>query len=414
MELLSEIEVIKVGGYVKIPLSEAHIIDVEPKFRLISKIPKVTMLLANLLEAKTDGAYRKAATSLRFHLKAEKDSESSYSCLHPDWFGGNEMQVDATTCRLCGYRQHCTLGLDEGDFVEIISLDDSRIPSKKYIQENCFTAFETKGTVIVDPFIGFTSRAKKTRKLYIISQDNFLKNFPGANSIYEFDSTVGYDRRTCQSIWPIDQLFLDVYERISGRMSSEIIDSNNVLENELSIIDQKCLQIIAYENRWLLHADGEDVKKGLDILFSRLIKVLKSRTISPQISNLTLINMSPRIDIPYNCSGSGHLNIAMRWAQLKPNDLEQYREYLELDKRGDQVQKILIDRINQHLFEEISENTIQYLPRFPMIAISPINQFKKIEFEQPAGRIIDVVESKGDRILLLIDSLGFDLLQEVN
>lgn len=396
----------------KIPLTESLIVDVVPEFRSISST-KSTLLLANLLEAKSDREYRKAATNLRFHLQPENDSKTTkYSCLHPSWFDDytkKDMVVDATTCRMCGYRQDCTLGQDQRDYVEIVSLDNSRIPPKKYFQENCFTAYGKNGTTVIDPFLGFSSRSGKTRKLYIISQNEFSRRFPNSNSNYEFDSSIGYDRNTGQSIWPIDQLFLQQYELISGKLKFEIIGDKDIFDNKLSIIDQNCLLKVAYENGWLLQSDAGNVKLGIKILFSRLIKTLKHRGIYPQMRNLLLLSMIPKIDIPYNYSGSGHLNIAMRWAELKPNDLERYRQHLKLDETEDPVQELLLSRIIQPLFKEQNEGVVQYLPRFPMIAISPSKLFKNIEFEQSVGKIIDVNENNGDEILLLIDSLGFDL-----
>ena len=56
----------------KIPLSESHTADVMPEFRSIYST-KSTLLLANLLEAKSDREYRKAATNLRFHLQPKND-----------------------------------------------------------------------------------------------------------------------------------------------------------------------------------------------------------------------------------------------------------------------------------------------------------------------------------------------------
>lgn len=396
----------------KIPLSESHTADVMPEFRSIYST-KSTLLLANLLEAKSDREYRKAATNLRFHLQPKNDSKTTkYPCLHPDWFDDyakKDMVVDATTCRMCGYGQDCTLGQDNRDYVEIVSLDNSRIPSKKYFQESCFTAYDKNGMIVIDPFLGFSSRAGKTRKLYIISQDEFSKRFPSSNSNYEFDSSIGYDRCTGQSIWPIDQLFLQQYELISGKLNFEIIGDKNIFDNELSIIDQNCLLKVAYENGWLLQSDADNVKLGIKILFSRLIKTLKLKEIYSQMHNILLLSMIPKIDIPYNCSGSGYLNIAMRWAELKPNDLESYRQSLELGKEVDLVQDLLLGRIIKPLFKELNKGAVQYLPRFPMIAISPSKLLKNIEFEHSVGKVIDVAEYIGDEILLLIDSLGFDL-----
>ena len=49
-----------------------------------------------------------------------------------------------------------------------------------------------------------------------------------------------------------------------------------------------------------------------------------------------------------------------------------------------------------------------------MIAFSSEANMERLEIEQPAGRIIDVIETSMSNILLLIDGLGFDLQNMVD
>jgi hypothetical protein len=58
---------------------------------------------------------------------------------------------------------------------------------------------------------------------------------------------------------------------------------------------------------------------------------------------------------------------------------------------------------------EITQRDTRYLPRFPMISIISEARLSEVQFEQAAGRIIDVILAEDDSNLLLIDSLGIDL-----
>lgn len=398
----------------KIPLSNAQSGVIDPILRPIFDGPqgwKTSMLMTNLLVANSSNEYRMAATELRDHLAPAQESSEKFLCIHPDWFEKPpELYVDETTCMFCGYRKSCTLGVDEREFVEIINLDNVRTPSKDFFLDNCFTVNKFTSEENNDPFIGFSLRAGESRKLYLISQDEFNRQFPdGSHSSIEFDAAVGYDRLTGQSIWALDQLFLEVYERISRTINRELNDLNRSTQDELTMLDKKCLIQIAYSNGWLSNSDNDEVINQLYILFSRFISILKSKNIGHFLTKLTQINMNPRIDTPHSSSGSGYLNIAVRWVELKPSDLQKYCDKLENNK-DDKIQKELVSRIINKIQCDLSSDSIQYLPRFPTIVIAPESSFRNIKIEQPACRIIDVIESYGDQILLLIDGLGIDLL----
>jgi hypothetical protein len=400
----------------KIPLSETQSGVIDPILRPVFDGPqgwKTSLLITNLLVANSNVEYRMAATDIREHLAPDQESSDSL-CLHPDWFEKNlELYIDATTCMFCGYRKNCTLGVDEREFVEIINLDQFSMPSMDFFLENCFNVDKLAPEDSIDPFMGFSSRAGESRKLYLISQDEFNRQFPdGSQSAIEFDAAVGYDRITGQSIWSMDQLFLEVYERISGIIKFELNDSDRITEDELTMLDRKCLLQIAYSNGWLLNSDNDEIINQLHILFSRFISILKSKQIGPFLTKLTQINMNPRMDTPHSSSGSGYLNIAIRWIELKPSDLQAYCNNLD-NNEDREIQKKLVSRIKNKILRKMSSDSIQYLPRFPTIVIAPESSFRSIKIEQPACRIIDVIESHTDQILLLIDGLGIDLLGEM-
>jgi hypothetical protein len=400
----------------KIPLSDAPLNERELIFR---KFPKTNtaILLANLLESENDTDYRRAATGLQKHLLPSLDSKThTYQCVHPDWFDHTpEIEVDITTCLLCGYRTHCTLGkFDEQDHVEIISLDESIIPSKEFIQKSCFSAISHTGkSVVIDPFLGFSSKANKSRKLFLISQQEFSRRFPdNVNDTY-FDAAIGYDWKLQQAIWPIDQLFLEGYEMYKRVLKFEIIGANHLHRSNLSIVDQRCFDEIAHSRGWL-NSDSElervALSNQLKLLFSRLIVVLKSRKFNRHFEQIALLSSTPNIDHPFSCNGTGYLHLAIRWMELMPDDLNIYLDHLGAKIPGQNILQLLSHNFKSNTSHLINEDSVRYSPRFPMISFISGNDILNLILEQPAGKVIDVIELNGGPSLLLIDSLGINLL----
>lgn len=402
----------------KIPLSETPIDDREI---ILRKLPKenTAILLADLIESENDTEYRTAATNLQRHLlPTDQSNTNTYQCVHPDWFDNleSEIKVDVTTCFLCGYRQHCTLGkFDEREYIEIISLDDSVIPPKGFIEKNCFSAINYAGkSVVIDPFLGFSSKACSTRKLFLISQDEFNRRFPDKLNRNFFDAAIGYDCKLKQAIWPIDQLFLEGYELYKSMLKFQIIGTNNLHRSNLSIIDESCFNEIADQRGWLRSSSelGRDaLSNHLKLLFSRLIKVLKSSEFNQHFERIALLSMTPNIDHPFGCNGTGYLHLAIRWVELRPEDLDIYFDNLGIQGEGANVIRQLLTNLRTEQVEIIDENEARYLPRLPMLAFAERNEIPKLVLEQPAGKIIDVIESNVNSSLLLIDSLGVDLLE---
>lgn len=385
----------------------------DPILRPISD-SKTSLLIMNLLVAETNSDYRTAATDIRNHLSPLEEVPDQYPCIHPEWFDNEaELNVDATTCNFCGYRKSCTLGTDEREFVEIINLDNSRIPSQEFLQDNCFKFDNLANEVIGDPFFGFSSRAGESRKLYLISQDEFSRQFPDRfKTTIEFDTAVGYDRATGQSLWAHDRIFLQCYDSISSTIRLELNNLNRVKKNELSRFDEQTLIQIAYSNKWLLKKDSKAMKNQLCVLFSRFISILKSKSIRPSFLKITQINMTPKIDTPHHHCGSGDLNLVIRWLELKPSDLNYYIGKSSNNEFYKMQQKLVSRIINEE--STLSLDLNQYIPRFPTIAFAPEALFRSIKIEQSACRVIDVIESPVQKVLLLIDGLGLDLLGEMD
>ena len=398
----------------KIPLSAVSTAVFDPILRPISD-SKTSLLMMNLLIADTNSDYRVAATDIRNHLAPVEDVPDQYPCIHPEWFDSEiEVNVDATTCNFCGYRNTCTLGNDEREFVDIINLDNSRIPSQKFIQDNCFKFDNLDLEIVGDPFFGFSSRAGESRKLFLISQKEFTRQFPERyKSSIEFDLSVGYDRMTGQSLWAHDRIFLEQYEQISSKIKFELNNSNRVSKNELSMFDEQTLMRIAFPNKWLVKSDLKIMRTQLCVLFSRFISKLRSKQIRPYFLKITQINMIPKIDTPHHHCGSGDLNLVIRWLELKPTDLTDYIEKSSKNKFY-KIQKELVNRIINKKNTKLLPDFNQYIPRFPAIAFSPEALFPSIKLEQSSCRVIDVIESPVEEVLLLIDGLGIDLLGEMN
>ena len=169
-------------------------------------------------------------------------------------------------------------------------------------------------------------RAGQTRKIYCITQDLFSRIFPNNTNLENpLDPAIGYDMATGKAIWPVDQQFLEIYEQMAIKIKEfELPGNQGIFQGELSTIDRNCLQQIAMKNNWVSNHEGSSIIEELDLLCSRMIRVLKNRELNKFFRKIANIQMTPGIDIPYGSSGSGYFNMAMRWIELKPNDILHY------------------------------------------------------------------------------------------
>jgi len=398
----------------KIPLSETKSSNRDAVIRIVND-EKMPFLLANLLSAEEDSDYKQACIEIREHVRPKEAEDNHFQCINPDWFDDSQNEkIDNTTCSYCGYRKSCSIDVEQNDYLEIVPIGDARTPSENFMRDEVL--FPKKSTIRVnpDPFFGFSMRAGQTRKLYLITQNMFDKIFPN-NSLpqYYLDSSIGYDMPTGKAIWPIDQQFLEIYEQMPVRISEiEILGKQGIKSGDLNSFDRGCLIEIAVMNSWILDSNNNDAIDELNLLCSRLIRVLKGKFLKHYFKKLGGIQMSPFIDIPYLSSGSGYLNLALRWIELKPNDIVNYIASLadEPNERGHC--KAISDIFSQSLVD-IGQGAISHFPRFPAIAITPSSKLSGIRIEQSACRVIDVIEYEGVENMLLLDSLGIDLTEVI-
>jgi len=395
----------------KFSLSESRSTTFQPKLRSIEG-SAFSQILTNLLTANSESDYKLASKEIRGFVRPTDDNEEYFGCINPDWFDDNlNKKIDHTTCAFCGYRGNCTINIEYGDYIEVLQIGDVRVPSRKFLRDNVLFPKISTSIGNTDPFFGFSLRAGHTRKLYIISQKEFDKVFPNSycNKL-NYDAAVGYDLTTGMAIWPIDQQFLEVYEGIKHDIQYVIekeMESNPSREFELTSQDMKCMIKVALDNNWIESNQQKQVIGELKLLCQRLMGVLKSDKIISKIKRLVNTQMTPELDIPYTVSGSGLINLTLRWIQLKPQDI---LYYLDLqDKKSNHYQAL--SRINLQTAANVSQSNVSIFPRFPAIAISPISELNQIKLEQNACKIIDVVVHEGTERMLLLDSLGIDLLE---
>lgn len=395
----------------KIPLSESKS-SLELPLRLVGD-EKFSLLLMNLLCSKNDIEYKQASIDLRDHIRPRHESSEHFKCINPDWFGDfKNDEIDRTTCVHCGYRKNCTIDIDETDYLEIVPIANARLPTVTFLHDEVLFPMNSVSRTNKDPFFGFSMRAGQTRKIYCITQNLFSGIFPNnLNSEIPLDSAIGYDMATGKAIWPIDQQFLEIYEQMDIKIRTfELPGNQGIFQGELSTIDRNCLQQIAMNNNWVSNHEGSSIIEELDLLCSRMIRVLKNRELNKFFRKIANIQMTPGIDIPYGSSGSGYFNMVMRWIELKPNDILHYISCFDGDENEREHCESISVIFNQ-VYREVDDGSISLYPRFPAIAIVPSAEIPNILLEQPACRIIDVIEHEGTEPILLIDSLGIDLIE---
>jgi hypothetical protein len=397
----------------KFPLSESNSLSIDADIRLVND-GEFPMLLMNLLTANSNEGYKIAAMRIREYLRPNEDSDDYYNCINPGWFDDLQNEkIDYTTCIYCGYRKNCTINIEQQNYIEIVPFGNARIPSRNFINRQVLFPIISTIRSNTDPFFGFSMRAGSTRKLYLLTQTLFDSIFPNKSSInFQFDAAIGYDMPTGKAIWPIDQQFLEIYEQITGIINFEIIGKQGIMDGNLTSIDRKCLLDVAIMNGWIKDSDDGEVISELELLCSRLILVLKSKSMIYYFNKLANIQMTPILDLPYVSSGSGHLNLVLRWLELKPLDIQIYLDSLNDDLDESNHCKI-VSKIFPLTVTEVPQGLVSLYPRFPAIALSPPHELDQIEIEQPACRIIDVVEHKGIERMLLLDCLGIDLGQVI-
>jgi len=372
-----------------------------------------------MIESNNPHEFQQATLSMQHQLRKDKSFEQeSYICPHPKWFNVSEqLEVDETICRFCGYQSSCSKFKESSDeHVKVVVLDQSHNLSQTMI-ESCFIGFDKYGnSQKIDPFNGFSPQAGSTRELYLISKQNFVK-FANNNSEYhKIESAVGYDAKYGQPIWVFDQIMLA--ELHSGdnlvKLEKMLVESTfDEIGNLFFSSDKKNLRKVAIKLNW---CEANPPKSDFDEIFLFLNRL--SHCIFETIPSLISIAKTPflpHIDFPPNYGCSDIANLVIRFLHFHSDMI---KKYCDSGKRfSDENSEIHIKAISKLIsiplfsYADISvdNKARRYLPRFPLIAFGPMTDTTDLNLEFAAGRIIEVIEFQCAETVLLIDGLGLDL-----
>ena len=392
-----------------IPLSESYSKKAEPTFRQVND-PKISFLILSLLTEESSIKHRSIATELRNLLVPEHRGSKCFECVHPEWFDEPVEFVDRTSCNFCAYAHYCSIGKDTREAVEIIPLDGTAEPRRGSLIQ-CFDfSGEADQHVPNDPFVGFSHNAGHSRRLFLIEMDKFEIFFPGdVVTGRNLQCAVGYDRLSQQSIWAIDQFFLEEYEKrkIQSQLKFEDVPFPDL--KFLTQMDRDLLTHVLQSKGWLLEEDlGQNTEENLHRFFLGLTHLIKKSPHFSRIASKGNASLTPHVEHPYALGGTGFMIFALRWMELRPNDL------IEFLKEQSEQQSFEFDFSRLTASKKFDrEGATQYMPRMPAIALIPSRGTLDLSLELPAAKIIDVHQYDGSKTLLLLDSLGLDLTEEI-
>jgi hypothetical protein len=391
-----------------IPLSDPYLNFIEPTFRKI-KSEKISFLLYSLLAEESSVKYRSIATDLLQAITPSEKDPGRFDCVHPEWFDGQIELVDSTSCNFCAYSHYCTMGRDARERVEIIALENTVFPPRNALLK-CFDfSDEADEHVPNDPFVGFSHSAGKSRRLFLIEFGKFQSMFPSEiDSDAELQYAVGYDRCSSQPLWPIDQLFLEEYEKQNKISLIEFEEISFSGLPRMKEVDSDLLEAVALKNGWIVDEDPAILKEDLYCFFQGIAEFLQSNEHFHGLRSKGWASMSPGVEHPYPIGGSGFMVMALRWMELKPEDFR----HLLGERFAGLTSKMDFTRISIGK-KFTSKRSTQFIPRVPAMALVPFHLNADISMELPAARIIDVHEYDGEEVLLLIDGLGLDLQEEL-
>ena len=391
-----------------IPLSDPHLNFIEPTFRKI-KSEKISFLLYSLLAEESSVKYRSIATELLQTIAPSEKDSGRFDCVHPEWFDGHLELVDSTSCNFCAYSHYCTMGRDAREKVEIIALENTVFPPRKALLK-CFDfSDEADEHVPNDPFVGFSHSAGMSRRLFLIEFEKFNDKFPSENYFdTELQYAVGYDRCSSQPLWPIDQFFLEEYEKQNKNSLIEFEEISFTKLPRMKEIDSDLLDAVTLKNGWIVEEDPPDLRDEMHCFFQGIAEFIQSNEHFQGLRSKGWASMSPGVEHPYPIGGSGFMVMALRWMQLKPDDFRR----LLVERFAGLHSNFDLNRISTRK-QLSSKGSTKYLPRVPAKVLVPFELSVNIPLELPAVRIIDVHEYDGNEVLLLIDGLGLDFQEEL-
>ena len=407
---------------------------------------QISQLFYSMLEAESPQDYQFSAIALQHQLLKKAKSEKAQlpiRCPHPEWFKAiGTVMVDETICRFCGFGPYCELNQRKRkDTISVINLDHSPMPSQEYFEESFLAFDKNHDRKKIDPFFGFSFQAQTPRNLYWVSQSHFTRCTPDVSPYHKQETAIGYDVITQQSIWPLDQLFMELFSndkvKFNLKKYLEASCKQTPMPSKLLISDRKPMMNIGIELGWIRLDDNDQFREAFHILVNRLAFAFASceigqkklgSTTNRHFHELSLESVTAGVDHPFLHGGSGLLQITLRSLVLEPNFLEKYLEILQtmpddplLTEQKEIIGRIMIedsrfDNIENKIHKNLGRREIdferRYFPRFPMIAFAPEDKISELQLEQAAGRIIDIIIAPISEICLMIDGLGIDLEKE--
>ena len=231
---------------------------------------------------------------------------------------------------------------------------------------------------------------------------------------------LGYEMTSRQPIWPIDQRLLKLrYEfklNFGVNKFSQIMNTNRM---DITDTENKFLHDIALKFGWINNYEESDSIILREIV-SDLVKILQGLENKDAYLRLSRSIMKPLIDVPFETNSTGRIELAIRWMKLVPKDILDYLSVCSTDNNYEQKREVCKRIIGQEIFEEVDsvveiKNPVKYLPRYPIVVLTNMDNLSEITLNLPSARVIDVVISESiEETFYLIDTLGTNLEDVIN
>ena len=114
------------------------------------------------------------------------------------------------------------------------------------------------------------------------------------------------------------------------------------------------------------------------------------------------------VDIPFSENCTGIIELALRWTQLCPHDIEQYLVHCNKEHQTFEDKKMIVQRITGEVkkLEPLAARELSYWPRLPMVVLAREEHLPLINLNTTNGRVIDLVIANVSEPFYLIDPLG--------
>ena len=142
--------------------------------------------------------------------------------------------------------------------------------------------------------------------------------------------------------------------------------------------------------------------------FSGVRDFLSTSPLFSPLSELANSSAIPGVDHPHPVGASRWMHLALRWMELQPHTFHRLLCEAYPDAKIPKSIKNLVMNYSQ-----MDPGKTRYIPRFPAVALIPKDTSQTVKLELGACRIIDVHDYRGQHIVLLLDSLGLSLEDEL-